>query len=518
MAEKNSESRVLLVVIDGFGHSEEQFGNAISQAKTPNFDQLYARWPHTFIKASGEAVGLPDGQLGSSEVGHLTIGAGRVIRQGLSLQQHAIRSGVFFENEILIDAIERARERGSALHIMGLVSPGGVHGHQDAAVAIVKLAKNLGQDKVFVHAFLDGRDTPPVSAHEHVAKLEQDLKREHGNARIASVSGRYYAMDRDNRWERTELAYNMLTGEDHPVHSMAVDYIKARYDEEETDEFIQPMSIASSPHDRIRLEDNDVVIFFNFRPDRARQLSHALLDADFSDFERKRVIKNLHMVTFTEYDKTLGVPVIFPKDDTRETLAEIVSESGASQFHIAETEKYAHVTYFINGGREEPFAGEDRLMIPSPKVATYDEAPAMSAEAITEAIIARLESDKQDRLIITNYANPDMVGHTGIFEATLQAVEVTDTCIGRLAETCERLGWTLVITADHGNAEAEIDPRDNSPLTAHSLNLVPFIVCGSDSGITDLRSGGSLEDVAPTVLDILKLPPSPNMTGTSLRA
>ena len=505
---------VVLIVIDGWGHRDETFGNAIAQANTPQMDALKTRWPNTTLLASGEAVGLPEGQQGNSEVGHLTIGAGRVIHQDLGLQQHAIKTGVFFENEVLISAIELAKQRGSRLHIMGLISTGGVHAHQDSAVAVARLAKQLGLHNIFVHAFTDGRDTPPKSAPNHLNKFLEDIK-ELETVKIASVSGRYYAMDRDNRWERIEHAYNMLTGDDHPTHVSAIDYIHERYINNETDEFITPISIAERPEDRVRLEDNDVVVFFNFRPDRARQLSRALVDADFNDFERKRVVKKLHVVTFAEYDPLLGVPVAFPKSNVKNSLAEVISDAGLTQFHVAETEKYAHVTYFLNGGREEPFEGEDRIMIPSKKVVTFDETPEMSAMEIAEAVLDRFKTNT-DALIVLNFANPDMVGHTGDFEATLQAVEIIDTCVGKIVDESLKVGGAVLITADHGNAENKINQGDNSPITSHSVSPVPFIVCGTD--YKDLQDGGSLQDVAPTLLNILALPIPAEMTGRNLLA
>ncbi|MCW1907958.1 MAG: 2,3-bisphosphoglycerate-independent phosphoglycerate mutase [Candidatus Saccharibacteria bacterium] len=502
----------VLVVCDGWGEITETKGNAIAAAKTPYVDDLRQKWPHTTVQASGEYVGLPEGQQGNSEVGHLTIGAGRVIHQDLGLQRHAIKSGTFFQNEILISAIELAKQRGTDLHIMGLVSPGGVHSHQDSAVAVARLAKELNLERVHIHAFTDGRDTPPTSAREHLQKFQQDLD-EVGVGRIASVAGRYYAMDRDQRWDRIEHVYQMLTSDEHPAHISAVDYIEERYQDGESDEFLKPIRIANNSEDHVRLKDGDVVIFFNFRPDRARQLSHALIDADFADFERKRIVKDLHLVTFAEYDKALGSPVAFPKNDVNNTLAEVISDQGLKQFHVAETEKYAHVTYFINGGREAAFTGEERLMIPSPKVATYDEKPDMSAQEITGAVLERLENDDDD-LIIVNFANADMVGHTGDFASTVQAIEIVDECLGKIAEATVRKGGQLLITADHGNAEAEIDLADGSPLTSHSSNPVPVILCGSEA--TKIRPNGSLEDIAPTILSLMQLPIPNDMTGTSL--
>ena len=507
-----AQSPFVLVVCDGLGDIPESSGNAIAAAHTPRLDELKKKWAYTTVHASGEYVGLPEGQQGNSEVGHLTIGAGRVIHQDLGLQRHAIKTGVFFENEILISAIELAIQRGTDLHVMGLVSTGGVHSHQDSAVAVAKLAKQLGLDRVHVHAFTDGRDTPPTSAHEHISTFQRDLD-EVGVGRIASVSGRYYAMDRDKRWDRVEQVYQMLVGEEHETHISAVDYIKERYQDGETDEFLKPVRIANPAGDHVRLQDGDVVIFFNFRPDRARQLSHALINADFNDFARHRVVKDLHLVTFAEYDKALGVPVAFPKEDIRMTLAETINNNGMSQFHVAETEKYAHVTYFFNGGREEPFSSEERLMVPSPKVDTYDEAPAMSAYEITDAVVERLNTH-DDALIVVNFANPDMVGHTGDFDATVKAVEVVDECLGRIADAVELKNGTLLITADHGNAEAEVDVHGN-PITSHSSNPVPVVICG----VTDtLRAGGSLQDIAPTILQLINIQQPAEMTGISLIA
>ncbi|HUD11200.1 MAG TPA: 2,3-bisphosphoglycerate-independent phosphoglycerate mutase [Candidatus Saccharimonadia bacterium] len=502
----------VLVICDGWGQTDETFGNAIAAAGTPHLDKLTRKWPHTSVAASGEAVGLPDGQQGNSEVGHLTIGAGRIIRQALTRQHHEIATGSFYENETLITAIELTKSRGTSLHVMGLVSPGGVHSHQDGAVATAKLAASLGLNRVHVHAFTDGRDTPPTSAQEHLAKFEKDLETV-GVGRVASISGRYYAMDRDNRWERTRKAYDMLTAETHPTHSSSSGYIQERYDQGENDEFLTPVSIAASSQDRVRLEDGDVVIFFNFRPDRARQLSHALVDADFTEFKRGRTVHNLHLVTFGEYDRALDAPVAFPKDDISENLADIVSRHNLKQFHIAETEKYAHITYFINGGRESAYPGEDRQLIASPKVATYDLAPAMSAKEVTAAVIKRIHSGTDD-LIIVNYANADMVGHTGDFEATKTAIKIVDECLGALAAATLKMGGVMLVTADHGNAEYKIDRESHKPLTAHTTSAVPVILCGTNA--KSLHTGGGLQDIAPTVLHVMGLETPNAMTGTSL--
>ncbi len=502
----------VLIICDGWGYSPETAGNAIAAADTPKLDNLFATWPHTTVEASGEAVGLPNGQQGNSEVGHLTIGAGRIIRQPLSRQHHAIDSGIFYENEVLIEAIEIAKQRGKALHILGLVSPGGVHSHSTGALALVRLAKNLELTNVHVHAFTDGRDTPPSSALSHIAEFEAELANI-GAGRVASVAGRYYAMDRDNRWERIELAYDMLTGDTHPHTPDLQAHIADRYKNGETDEFLRPIAIAGKPEDRTRIEDGDAVVFFNFRPDRARQLGHALVDKAFDGFERKRVVKDLHFVSFAEYDKDLGVPVAFPKEDVVNTLAEAVSKHDLSQYHVAETEKYAHVTYFLNGGQEKAFPKETRNLIPSPKVATYDLQPEMSAAAVADDVVKHIQQDKSD-LIIVNFANADMVGHTGDFEATKKAITALDTCLGDVIDATLSAGGVALMTADHGNAEYKIDRHSGAPLTAHTTSPVPVLLCGTDAA--SLRSDGGLGDIAPTVLSCLGVSIPVEMTGSSL--
>jgi 2,3-bisphosphoglycerate-independent phosphoglycerate mutase len=512
LSDMKDTRRLVLIICDGWGESNDAIGNAISQAKTPKLDALRAIWPHTTVAASGEAVGLPKDQIGNSEVGHLTIGAGRVIRQPLSHQNHAIETGEFYQNSVLVTAIERALERGTSLHIVGLVSPGGVHSHQNGALAVARLAKKLGLSSVHVHAFTDGRDVKPASALDHIEEFEAELAAI-GAGRIASISGRYYAMDRDQRWDRVQLAYDVLVSDDHPHVPSATKYIKERYTSGETDEFLQPIAIANKPEDRTRIEDGDVVIFFNFRPDRARQLSHALADKEFAGFQRSRVLKDVHFVSFTEYDPELDVAVAFPNKRVDQTLAEVISQHDLKQFHIAETEKYAHVTYFLNGGHEEVFTGEDRLLIPSKKVATYDLAPAMSAEAVTDATIEQITSNMYDFIVI-NFANADMVGHTGDHKATIEAVEFLDTCIGRVAETALQNNYALLMTADHGNAEKNIDSKTNKPITAHTTNPVPVILCGTKT--KSLRSNGGLQDIAPTVLTHMNVLVPDKMTGRTL--
>ncbi len=503
----------VLVILDGWGDNPDPYGNAIAAARTPELDMLEQRCPHTTVDASGEAVGVPPGQQGNSEVGHLTIGAGRLIHQPLVAITRAIENGSFYENTVLCEAVDRARDRGAALHCLGLISPGGVHSHQDHAVAVAELARRRGLNSVWFHAFLDGRDEPPASAAGFVRSFIDALDAV-GVGAIASVSGRYFAMDRDRRWDRIQRAYETIAGDGDGVAPDAVAYIEAQYAAGVTDEFVPPVSILNDGR-RIRIEDGDSIIFFNFRPDRARELSHALVDVDFDGFPRSRVLRDVELVTFTEYERDLDARVAFPREDVLHTLAEEVSAAGLRQFHVAETEKYAHVTYFLNGGRETPFEGEDRLLVPSQRVATYDTVPEMSAAGVTDAVIARLERG-DDALIVANYANADMVGHTGVFEATVRAVEFVDTCLGRIATAVDAAHGGLLITADHGNAEYKIDRRDGSVLTAHTTSPVPVILCGAGDG--PLREGGGLRDVAPTVLDAMGLPVPAEMTGRSLRS
>ena len=504
----------VLVICDGWGERAETAGNAIAAAGTPKLKAIEAVWPHTTVAASGEALGLPEGQIGSSETGHMAIGAGRVILQPLVRQHYEIANGEFYKNQVLVDAVETAKSRGSAVHIMGLLSPGGVHSHMDGATALVKLAAGHGLTDVNVHVFTDGRDVLPKSAIGYVRELEKDMA-EIGVGKIASIGGRYYGMDRDNRWDRIEKAYDVLTGSDLLFATDAEAYINECYQRDENDEFLPPISIAPSSEERKYIRDNDVVIFYNFRPDRARQITHALVDADFHEFERKKVASNLHFVTFTAYDKTLNTIVAFPKQKIDNTLAETVSKAGLKQFHVAETEKYAHVTYFLNCGNEKPFPGEDWLMIPSLKVATYDLAPAMSAQKVADAIVDRVKNGG-DSLIVANFANADMVGHTGVFDATVEAIKVLDDCLNQVVAAALAQGGAVLITADHGNAEFKIDPETGKPLTAHTTFPVPVVLCGTD--VKSLRTGGGLADIAPTILQIMNLQKPAAMTGESLAA
>ncbi len=503
----------VLVICDGWGYNPDPYGNAIAAARTPEMDALMQRWPHTLVAASGEAVGLPPGQQGNSEVGHLTMGAGRIIYQPLSRITHAIVDGSFFQNPALVAAVDRARDRGRALHCMGLISSGGVHSDQAHAVALAQLARRRTLDNVWFHVFTDGRDVPPASAAAFVERFCAEIAQA-GVGRIASVSGRYYAMDRDRRWDRTQRAYEVIAGRGNGAADSPVAYIESQYAAGVTDEFIEPASILHAG-ERVRIDDGDSVVFFNFRPDRSRQLTHALVDAEFQGFARSRLARDLHLVTFTEYERDLQVQVAFPREDVRHTLTEEVSAHSLRQFHVAETEKYAHVTYFINGGREDEFPAEERVLIPSPKVATYDVVPQMSAEPVTDAVVGHIEGGS-DAFIVANYANPDMVGHTGDFAATVQAVECVDGMMGRVARATLAAGGALLMTADHGNAELKIDARDGSPLTAHTTSPVPVLLCGTAAEA--LRDGGGLQDIAPTVLQTMGLPIPSVMTGTSLVA
>jgi len=499
---------VVLIICDGWGEIAEINGNAIAAAKTPRLDALRDKWPHTTIDASGEAVGLPAGQIGNSEVGHLTIGSGRIVRQPLSRQIYEIESGIFNQNTVLLGAIAAAKSNGKALHIMGLLSPGGVHSHSDAATALVKLAASHGLADIYVHAFTDGRDVSPTSALGFIEAFEKKLAII-GAGRIASIAGRYYAMDRDNRWDRIEQAYDMLTAPSFTSAKSATSYVRSSYDAGLNDEFIKPARIG----EEVKIEDGDAVIFFNFRPDRARELTHALVDSDFTEFARKRVANGLHIVTFAEYDSELTTPIAFPKDNMADTLAEVVSNAGFRQYHVAETEKYAHVTYFLNGGNEAAFAGEDRELIPSLKIATYDLQPEMSARVIATSAVDKIKNAAYD-LIIINFANADMVGHTGMLDAAISAIETLDGCVADVIDATLAAGGAALMTADHGNAETEIDVTSGEPVTAHTTNPVPALVCGID-GIS-LKDGGGLQDIAPTIIDIMNLDKPELMTGNTL--
>lgn len=512
---------IVLVVLDGFGIGRDPFADAIAAAPMPHWRDLLARWPHAVLRASEDAVGLPTGQMGNSEVGHLNLGAGRPVLQDLPRIDAAIADGSFFTRPALVAACERARETGR-LHTVGLIGPGGVHAHDRHLVALVELAARLGVPSVRVHALLDGRDTPPSSALGFMRDLEALLAAVHPDARVASVGGRYWAMDRDKRWERTERGYDAIVhgvGEHAPSATAA---IEAAYARGETDEFVAPTVIDGVDG---RLRDGDPIVHVNFRADRARQLVHALADPGFDAFDRtgpggQAAPRELVVVTMTEYEAGLPVQVAFGPEVVR-SLAQAFSEAGRRQFHVAETEKYAHVTYFFNGGREAPWPGEERRLVPSPKVATYDLQPEMSADGVTEALVGAIESGRYE-FIVANYANPDMVGHTGVWDATIRALATIDGCLERVTAAVERVeaadpggpGVVLFLTADHGNADALRD-RDGNPVTAHSLNPVPLLAFGRTMAGRSLRDG-VLADVAPTILEVAGLARWDGMTGTSL--
>lgn len=508
-----SKKPVMLMILDGFGISPNKEGNAVAAANKPNYDRLFNKYPHTELQASGLEVGLPEGQMGNSEVGHLNIGAGRIIYQELTRITKEIKEGTFFTNKALVKAMDEAKENNTSLHLMGLLSNGGVHSHIDHLKGLLELAKKKGLQKVYVHAFMDGRDVAPSSGKEFIVELENAMK-EIGVGEIATISGRYYAMDRDNRWERVELAYNaMILGEGEKASS-AVEAIEKSYHDNKTDEFVLPTVIEEDGHPVSRIKDGDSVIFFNFRPDRARQITRALVCEEFDGFKRED-IKNF-FVCLTEYDITIeNVHIAFGPQSLANTLGEYLAKNGKTQLRAAETEKYAHVTFFFNGGVEEPNKGEERLLIPSPKVATYDLKPEMSAYELTDKALDKLGEDKFD-FIVLNFANPDMVGHTGSIEAAVKAVETVDTCVGKLIDKIVELGGSAIITADHGNAEYMLDPETGKTVTAHSINPVPFIVVGQEYENAKLLDGGRLSDIAPTVLDMMKLEKPEEMTGHSL--
>ncbi|MGB9791874.1 MAG: 2,3-bisphosphoglycerate-independent phosphoglycerate mutase [Thermacetogeniaceae bacterium] len=504
-----------LIILDGWGCSPEKRGNAIFLADTPNFDSLRNVYPYTTLKASGEDVGLPPGQMGNSEVGHLNIGAGRIVYQDITRISRAIRTGEFFENPVLAEAMKKAKDGGKSLHLFGLVSDGGVHSHLTHLYALLEMARRYGLPRVFVHAFLDGRDVPPSSAKEYIQELEKKCE-ELGTGRIATVMGRYYAMDRDKRWERVEKAFNAIVhGEGEKARS-ALEAVERSYENGVTDEFVVPTVILDSSGNPVgRVEKEDVIIFFNFRADRAREITRAFTDKDFEGFRRRDGYPGVHFVCMTQYDATIDAPVAFPPQSLKHTLGEVLAERGLKQLRIAETEKYAHVTFFFNGGVEKPNPGEERILIPSPKVATYDLKPEMSAYEVTDRVLQEIAEDKYD-VIILNYANPDMVGHTGCLEAAIKAISVVDECMGKVVKAVLDKGGVALVTADHGNAEQMLEEDGEEPHTAHTTNPVPFILVGEEYRKRALRSDGALEDIAPTMLEILRIPKPPEMTGSSL--
>ena len=501
----------MLMILDGFGENNHKDGNAVKLANTPNIDKIMKKYPTTKIAASGLAVGLPEGQMGNSEVGHTNIGAGRIVYQELTRITKSIEDGDFFSNEEFINAIENCKKNNSKLHILGLVSDGGVHSHNRHLYGLLEMAKRRDFEDVYVHCFLDGRDTPPASAENYIQELEEKMK-EKGVGKIASLSGRFYAMDRDKRWNRVQKAYNALVFGKGETAGTAINAIESSYQKEVFDEFVEPTVIMNGDKPVATIEDGDSVIFFNFRPDRARQITRALVDPEFNEFETKKM--NLYFVCFTSYDETMpNVHIAFKKELLKNTFGEVVSKAGFTQLRIAETEKYAHVTFFFNGGEEKQYEGEDRILVPSPKVETYDMKPEMSAYEVTEKVIEAINSKKYN-CIILNYANPDMVGHTGNLPAAIKAIETIDECVGKVVEAINAQKANLLITADHGNAEQMIDYKTGEPHTAHTTNLVPLVLV-SEKETVKLKEG-KLADLAPTILDLMGIEKPEEMTGESL--
>ncbi len=503
----------VLMILDGYGLNDKCEANAVCEGKTPVMDKLMAECPFVQGNASGMAVGLPDGQMGNSEVGHLNMGAGRIVYQDLTKITKSIQDGDFFENEALLAACKNAKENDSALHMFGLVSDGGVHSHNTHIYGLLELAKREGLEKVYVHCFLDGRDTPPASGKDYVQELV-DKMAEIGVGEVATVMGRYYAMDRDNRWDRVELAYNAMVKGEGVFAEEGPAAIQASYDADKTDEFVLPTVITKDGAPVATIKDGDSIIFFNFRPDRAREITRTFCDDEFTGFDRGARVKTTY-VCFTEYDVTIeNKSVAFVKTEITNTFGEFLAANGLKQARIAETEKYAHVTFFFNGGVEEPNAGEDRILVKSPKVATYDLKPEMSAYEVCDKLVEAIKSDKYD-VIIINFANPDMVGHTGVQEAAVKAIEAVDECVGRAVEAVKEVNGQMFICADHGNAEQLLDYETGEPFTAHTTNPVPFILVNADPAYK-LREGGCLADIAPTLIELMGLEQPKEMSGTSL--
>lgn len=508
-----SKKPTVLMILDGYGLNEKTEGNAVAEGKTPVMDKLMAECPFVKGNASGMAVGLPDGQMGNSEVGHLNMGAGRIVYQELTRITKEIQDGDFFKNEALLHAVRNAKENGSALHMFGLLSDGGVHSHNTHLYGLLELAKREGLEKVYVHCFLDGRDTPPASGKDFVQQLSDEMKKI-GVGEIATVMGRYYAMDRDNRWDRVELAYNAMVKGSGQTAECGVCAVEQSYKEGTNDEFVLPTVIQKDGAPVAVIKDKDSVIFFNFRPDRAREISRAFCCDEFDGFAREKKL-DLTYVCFTEYDETIpNKEVAFHKVSITNTFGEFLAANKKTQARIAETEKYAHVTFFFNGGIEEPNEGEDRILVKSPKVATYDLKPEMSAYEVCDKLVEAIKSCKYDMIII-NFANPDMVGHTGIENAAIKAVEAVDECVGKAVEALKSVDGQMFICADHGNAEQLVDYGTGAPFTAHTTNPVPFILVNYDSAYT-LREGGCLADIAPTLIEMMGMEQPKEMTGKSL--
>jgi 2,3-bisphosphoglycerate-independent phosphoglycerate mutase len=500
---------LVLIILDGFGHSESHEYNAIYSANTPVLDGLCAKQPNGLISGSGMDVGLPDGQMGNSEVGHMNLGAGRVVYQDFTRVTKAIRDGEFFKNPTLCAAVDKAVGAGKAVHILGLLSDGGVHSHQDHLAAMAELAAQRGAEKIYLHAFLDGRDTPPKSAQAPLELMDATFAKL-GKGRTATIIGRYFAMDRDNRWDRVSTAYNLIVdGTSEFTAATGVQGLEAAYERGESDEFVKATSIG----DKVRVEDGDAVVFMNFRADRARELTRVFVEDDFSDFDRARQPKLASFVGLTQYSAKIPAPAAFAPGSLNNVLGEYLANNGKTQLRIAETEKYAHVTFFFSGGREEPFEGEQRILIPSPHVATYDLQPEMSAPEVTDKIVDAIEHQRFD-VIVVNYANGDMVGHSGVFDAAVKAVECLDSCVGRIVSALEKVGGEALITADHGNVEQMEDESTGQAHTAHTTEPVPFIYVGKRA--LKVRDGGVLADVAPTMLYLMGLNKPEEMTGHSI--
>ncbi len=503
---------MVLVILDGWGYSETREGNAIAHATKPVWNRLWNEYPHTLIRGSGAEVGLPADQMGNSEVGHLNLGAGRVVYQEYTRVSRSIKTGSFFTNHTLVDAVRQAVDTGKAVHILGLLSPGGVHSHEEHIHAMAELAVNTGAQKVYVHAFLDGRDTAPKSAAKSIEKMEAKFA-EIGGGRFASIIGRYFAMDRDHRWPRIQSAYDLITqGKGEYTAESAMQGLEMAYERNESDEFVKATAIVPPGTKPVKVEDGDVIVFMNYRSDRARQITRPFIEPDFNAFEREVTPKLGMFVSLTEYNSEYDIPVAYPPERLKNVFGEYISSLGMHQLRIAETEKYAHVTFFFNGGREEPFEFEDRVLINSPNVATYDLQPEMSAFELTDKLVAAIEGHEYD-VIICNYANPDMVGHSGNFDATVKAIEAIDRCLGRVLEAIQKSGGELLITADHGNAEMMQNSDTSQPHTAHTTNLVPLIYVGRDF---QLEANGALSDIAPTMLELMGIAQPAEMNGRSL--
>lgn len=508
----SNQNLAALIILDGFALRDEEKGNAVKQANTPNFDRYWNQFPHAQLEACGEAVGLPEGQMGNSEVGHLNIGAGRVVYQSLTRINLSIREGDFFENDTLVSAVNQAKEKNKALHIFGLLSDGGIHSHIEHMFATLQLAKDAGLERVYIHAFLDGRDVGQKSAKTYIKQTQEKIN-ELGVGQIATIAGRFYAMDRDNRWERVKKAYDAIAYGDGVKYEDPIKAVDDSYAEEVYDEFVEPVVLTDSEGQPIGpMEDEESIIFFNFRPDRAIQISRTFANDDFDGFDRgENAPKNLHFVGMTQYSDAVNSKIAFPPNNLKNTVGEVLANHGKKQLRIAETEKYPHVTFFMSGGRENEFDGEERILIDSPKVSTYDQKPEMSAYEVTDALLGELDADKHNAIIL-NFANPDMVGHSGMLEPTIKAIEAVDECLGKIVDKIHEKGGHAIITADHGNSD-EVTTLDGDAMTAHTTNPVPVIVTQEGA---ELRDGGILGDLSPTLLELLNIDLPEEMTGTSL--